>query len=130
MTMETKEVKVTKKMRFEELLSYLREDAQCPQEHLELIEEEIATLEKKSEYAKNARAKKKAEVDELTTKVFECLNSEEFTTIPQVVKALDEEEVTEAKVKSRLSKLVQEEKVEKELVTIGDRKLTGYRIIG
>lgn len=98
-------------------------------ELLSFLNKEIEALDEKARKAKEAREKKANEVDELAEKVFACLTTTDFTTIPEIVKKLDDETVTAAKVTSRLSKMVKMEKVEKDLVKVGDRKITGYRVI-
>ena len=72
-------------------------------------EKEIATLDKRSAKAKETAAAKKAEGDVLMNQVHEAL-TEEFQTIAEVaavvVQIEGNEDVTAAKVQSRLTKLV------------------------
>ena len=131
---ETK--KTTKKEYFEQVKAILLASPNMiPTELIEFIDKEIAALDKKAEAAKVARDKKKAANDELMEEVFNCLTSEEFTVIPQIMKHFEgREEISSAKVTARLKKLVDAERVEKDIVKVSaegekTRQLTGYRII-
>lgn len=128
---ETK--KTTKKEYFEQVKAILLASPNMiPTELIEFIDKEIAALNKKAEAA---RDKKKAANDELMEEVFNCLTSEEFTVIPQIMKHFEgREEISSAKVTARLKKLVDVERVEKDIVKVSaegekTRQLTGYRII-
>ena len=131
---ETK--KTTKKEYFEQVKAILLASPNMiPTELIEFIDNEIEALNKKAEAAKVARDKKKAANDELMEEVFNCLTSEEFTVIPQIMKHFEgREEISSAKVTARLKKLVDAERVEKDIVKVSaegekTRQLTGYRII-
>lgn len=128
--------KATKKEMFEEIKAILTSSPNMvPTELVDFIDNEIEALNKKAEAARKARDKKKAEVDTLLEEVFACLNDTSFTVIPQIMENFkDNEDITPAKVTARLTKLVRENKVEKDSVNIaaeGEKKkvLTGYRII-
>jgi hypothetical protein len=136
MTMNETTKKVTKKEMFEEIKAILESSPNMvPTELVEFINNEIEALNKKAEAARKARDKKKTEVDTLLEEVFACLNDTSFTVIPQIMKNFeDNEDITSAKVTARLTKLVRENKVEKDSVNVaaeGEKKkvLTGYRII-
>ena len=136
MTMNETVKKATKKEMFEEIKAILTSSPNMvPTELVEFIDNEIEALNKKAEAARKARDKKKAEVDTLLEEVFACLNDTSFTVIPQIMENFkDNEDITPAKVTARLTKLVRENKVEKDSVNIeaeGEKKkvLTGYRII-
>ena len=136
MTMNETVKKATKKEMFEEIKAILTSGPNmAPTELVEFIDNEIEALNKKAEAARKARDKKKAEVDTLLEEVFACLNDTSFTVIPQIMENFkDNEDITPAKVTARLTKLVRENKVEKDNVNIaaeGEKKkvLTGYRII-
>ena len=131
---ETK--KTTKKEYFEQVKTILLASPNMiSTELIEFIDKEIAALDKKAEAAKVARDKKKAANDELMEEVFNCLTSEEFTVIPQIMKHFEgREEISSAKVTARLKKLVDAERVEKDIVKVSaegekTRTLTGYRVI-
>lgn len=134
MTTETKKATPKKEM-FEQIKeSLIASNASA--ELVEFIDKEIESLNKKAEAAKAARAKKKATDDELTEEVFSYLNENTFTTIPQIMKNFeDKEEITQAKITARLKKLVDAERVEKDMVKVSAegekaRQLTGYRVRG
>lgn len=136
MTMNETVKKATKKEMFEEIKAILTSSPNMvPTELVDFIDNEIEALNKKAEAARKARDKKKAEVDTLLEEVFACLNDTSFTVIPQIMENFkDNEDITPAKVTARLTKLVRENKVEKDSVNIaaeGEKKkvLTGYRII-
>lgn len=136
MTMNETVKKATKKEMFEEIKAILTSSPNMvPTKLVEFIDNEIEALNKKAEAARKARDKKKAEVDTLLEEVFACLNDTSFTVIPQIMENFkDNEDITPAKVTARLTKLVRENKVEKDSVNIaaeGEKKkvLTGYRII-
>ena len=94
---------------------------------------EIELLDKKSERAKAAAAKKKAEGDALMDAVFAVLSTEEFLPISTIVDEIGLEDVTTSKVVARLTALIKAERVEKApiSVTSGDKskKVMGYRAI-
>ena len=134
MTTETKKATPKKEM-FEQIKeSLIASNASA--ELVEFIDKEIESLNKKAEAAKAARAKKKATDDELTEEVFSYLNENTFTTIPQIMKNFEgKEEITQAKITARLKKLVDAERVEKDMVKVSSegekaRQLTGYRVRG
>lgn len=134
MTTETKKATPKKEM-FEQIKeSLIASNASA--ELVEFIDKEIESLNKKAEAAKAARAKKKATDDELTEEVFSYLNENTFTTIPQIMKNFEgKEEITQAKITARLKKLVDAERVEKDMVKVSAegekaRQLTGYRVRG
>ena len=105
------------------------EEVQSNEELKAFVEKEIETIDKRLE---KARERKSAKDDELMTEIYKALNTEDFTTIDAIVAAIGKEDVTPAKVTSRLSRLVKEGKVEKETVSSGDevkRKVKGYRIV-
>lgn len=128
-----KETKVTKRVKFEELLTYLEGIEGCPERFIELVTEELAALDKKAESARKSREKKQKETDTLTEEVFAKLRTDEFTTINELVKMFNDEEISNQKVTSRLTKLVASNRVEKEMVSREvngkEKKMTGYRII-
>ena len=107
-----------------------------PAKIIEFCENEIALLDKKSDKAKERAAAKKAEVDELMEKVYAVLNDTEFMTRNAVMDALGDmpEDVSIAKVGARLTKLVNNQAVEKSELTVANAegkksKVMGYRKI-
>lgn len=107
-----------------------------PAKIVEFCENEIAMLDKKADKAKERAAAKKAEVDELMEKVYAVLSDTEFMTRNAVMDALGDmpEDVSIAKVGARLTKLVNNQTVEKSELTVANAegkksKVMGYRKI-
>lgn len=126
--------KITKKDKFNMILAILEaSDNENANMLTEFVGNEIALLEKKSAKAKEAAANKKAEADELTVMVENVL-TDEYQTIAEVTAAIDNEDVTTAKVAYRLNALVKAGVAEKAEKTIpgGEgvkaRKVQSYRI--
>lgn len=98
------------------------------------VTNEVELLNKKAEAAKARAEKQKAEGDELRDEVYNLLNTETFITIPEMVKTINREDVTNQKVTARLTQLVKLGKIEKSEVSIETdgktRKVQGYRAIG
>ena len=107
-----------------------------PAKIVEFCENEIALLDKKADKAKERAAAKKAEVDELMEKVYAVLSDTEFMTRNAVMDALGDmpEDVSIAKVGARLTKMVNNQTVEKSELTVANAegkksKVMGYRKI-
>ena len=108
-----------------------------PTKIIEFCENEIALLDKKADKAKERAAAKKAEVDELMEKVYAVLSDTEFMTRNAVMDALGDmpEDVSIAKVGARLTKMVNNQTVEKSELTVANAegkksKVMGYRKLG
>ena len=84
----------------------------------EFCANEIDLLDKKTAKAKERAAAKRAEGDELTEQIYDVLSSDEFMTIPEIVKALDDEDVSAQKASYRLRTLVSENRAEKTEVSV------------
>ena len=101
----------------------------------EFAENEIQLLDKKATKAKERKAIKKAEGDELTDIVRDAMSTEEFETREDIFKKLEvAEDVTIAKVGYRLTTLVNNGEAEKTEITLPaeveggkKRKVMGYR---
>ena len=107
-----------------------------PDKIIEFCENEITLLDKKADKAKERAAAKKAEVDELMEKVYAVLSDTEFMTRNAVMDALGDmpEDVSIAKVGARLTKMVNNQTVEKSELTVANAegkksKVMGYRKI-
>ena len=107
-----------------------------PTKIIEFCENEIALLDKKADKAKERAAAKKAEVDELMEKVYAVLSDTELMTRNAVMDALGDmpEDVSIAKVGARLTKMVNNQTVEKSELTVANAegkksKVMGYRKI-
>lgn len=131
--------KITKKEMFEAIVTGVEtgEWAVDAEVIIAFCEKEIEALDKKANKAKERAAAKKAESDELMTKVAEALDPEEFLVIADIAAKVAEvdPDATVSKVTYRLTKLVENGMAEKTQVTIpgGEgvraRKVQGYRLI-
>ena len=122
------EKKLTKREKFEMVLAV--EGIATNDELREFIEGEIAILDARAEKAKERAAKKAAEVDALGELVFGVISDKGVVTVADIVTALEDEdaEITSAKVVSRLTKLVNSDRVEKKEVSVDKRKLMTYKV--
>ena len=122
------EKKLTKREKFEMVLAV--EGIAANDELREFIEGEIAILDARAEKAKERAAKKAAEVDALGELVFGVISDKGVVTVADIVTALEDEdaEITSAKVVSRLTKLVNSDRVEKKEVSVDKRKLMTYKV--
>lgn len=100
---------------------------------LEFIDSQVQALEAKAIKAQADAEKKKAEGDELREAVFKVLTNELQTIeqiTDQVAAAVEDVEVSKAKVTARLTQLVKLEKVGKAMVKTEDgRRVTAYKIV-
>ncbi len=100
-------------------------------EIVEFCNSRIAQLEARSAKIKE----KKAANNELTEIVYNTLDTEEYSSIADIVAAIDDPDVTVAKVTYRLSQLSRAGRVEKEKIAIPagedgkSRKVMGYRAV-
>lgn len=120
-------IKKTKAMYFAELREMVENwvDREDQDELLGFIDNELAILEKRKAAASERAAKKRAESDALTDKIYEALGDEPMT-IDAILAAVADEDVTRNKVTARLSKLVKAEKVAKESIKIDGNKRMAY----
>lgn len=112
---DTTVVKVTKRDRFVELVAIA--EAAERADLVEFLNDQIASLDKRAEKAKETRAKKKAESDTLT-ETLRGLLTDEPQTISDITAALGDETVTNAKVSVRLSALAKAGEITKGEVTV------------
>ena len=99
-----------------------------PADIKETLEKSLASLENKAVKAKERAAQKKIEGDELRDKI-ESVLDDDFKTIADIIDAVDVEDLTPAKVSSRVAQLVKLGRVEKEQVKVNDnRKVMAYKI--
>lgn len=120
-------IKMTKAMYFAELREMIENwvDREDREDLLGFIDNELAILEKRKAAASERAAKKRAESDALTDKIYEALGDEPMT-IDAILEAVADEDVTRNKVTARLSKLVKAEKVAKESIKIDGNKRMAY----
>lgn len=98
-------------------------------EFIQFIDNELAILDKRKATAKARQAKKKAEGDELTKIVYNALTDEPMTNT-DIIEKINDEAVTAAKVTARLTKLINQGMVEKQILKIDGKKRTAYIRIG
>lgn len=119
--------KLTKKDYYNEILSILTEKDES-QELIDFVQNQIDTLDKRAEKAKERAAEKRAEGDELRETVKSVLTND-FQTVENIVSAIDDEEISKAKVIARLTQLVTLGEVEKTDVKSDDGKTRkAYRL--
>lgn len=109
------EKRITNKEKFEQVRNILV-DANA-NDLADFIDEEIAKLDRKAAKAKETAAKKKEKPDELKDAVAALL-TEDFQTTADILKALDNEEISAAKVTYRLTSLCKDGFARKESVTV------------
>lgn len=132
------DVKVTKKMVLEALIKEFEgREAQYEVEGGVVTAEDVIayaekTIEQMADKAEKAKARakaKRAEADELTTAVLDALTDEYQTRDAILAAVADFEEVTQAKVTARLTKLVKAGEAHKvDLKTEDGRKVKGYAL--
>ncbi len=96
---------------------------------LDFIDEQVRQMKAKYAKAQEAAAKKKEEGDKLKEAVYAVLTNE-LQTIDEITDQIEEDNVTKAKVTSRLVKLVKELRAEKDMVKPeGSRKICAYKLL-
>lgn len=93
----------------------------------DFIEKSIVQIDARNEKAKERQAQKKAEGDELRARVKAVLGTEPMK-VAEIVAAINDPEVTSAKIVSRLTQLVNAGDVVKEDVKVDGRSLKVYTI--
>lgn len=116
----TNEVKVSKRDYLTAIIGAMHtgEIKYDPNDVIAFCEHEIELLDKKTAKAKERAAAKRAEGDELTEQIYNVLYDDEFMTIPEIVKALDDESVSAQRASYRLRTLVSENRAEKTEVSV------------
>ena len=100
------EKKITKRDNYEELSTIVAEsDSEIKEELLAFIEKEIASIDAKAEKAKAKAAEKKANGDELRD-IVQSLLTDELQTADTILAQIDGEDLTIAKIRARLTQLV------------------------
>ena len=99
------------------------------EEQIAFIDEQIAQAERKAEKARERATAKREAGDELRENIFSVLSTDTFKTIPEILEALGDEELSPAKVTARLSQLVKLERVAKEKVKTDKGDKLGYAIV-
>lgn len=100
------EKKITKRDNYEELSTIVAEsNSEIKEELLAFIEKEIASIDAKAEKAKAKAAEKKANGDELRD-IVQSLLTDELQTADAILVQIDGEDLTIAKIRARLTQLV------------------------
>ncbi len=124
--------KLTKKDKYAMILEILgNADVDTKDTLVEFVQHEVELIDNKSAKAKVRKTEKKA--DEMKDAIVTLLCAAETNVNSFFVEELTErgfEEVTAAKVTSRLSSLVKEGIATKENVKVEGRTLVGYKLIG
>ena len=131
----TNTVKVTKKDVLNAIATVITEDFEVKVGDVTVtaedvnayIEKTIDQLNAKNEKAKARAAEKKADGDELRAKI-EAILTDEYQTGDQITAALNDPEITKAKVTARLTQLVKSEKAIKTTVKVDNRKIMAYAL--
>lgn len=101
---------------------------------LEFIDHEVELLDNKAAAAAKRAAIKREAGDELRARIVELLDTENYMTINEIVKALGDEDISAQMVTSRLTQACKAELVEKDMVSTEvagkTKKLSAYRRIG
>lgn len=126
------EKKITKFDMFTDLKAIVAASAEIDEElkiaYEEMLDKELASLEKRKESAQKRAAAKKEESDALTDEILAVIkNATDVILVDDIVDALDNEEVTRQKVTARLGKLVNAGAVTKETVKVEGARKMGYR---
>lgn len=116
----TNEIKVSKRDYLTAIIGAMHtgEIKYDPNDVIAFCEHEIELLDKKTAKAKERAAAKRAEGDELTEQIYNVLYDDEFMTIPEIVKALDDESVSAQRASYRLRSLVEANRAEKTEVSV------------
>ena len=94
-------------------------------------DEKIEAIAAKAEKAKAKAAEKRAEKNEVREAIYKLLSGTDYMTIPDIVTALGDPDVTVSKATYQLNYLVKEDQtVEKTDVVVDGRKIKGFRKIG
>lgn len=91
------------------------------------IDREVELIEAKAEKAKARAAEKRADGDQLR-EVVKSVLTDELQTIDAIFAQVEGEDLTKAKITSRLSQLVKADIAEKESIKVDGRKVMGYKL--
>lgn len=97
----------------------------------EFIAHEIELLDNKAAAAAKRAQTKRDEGDALRARILDVMSTEDFMTIPEIVKAIDDEDVSAQMVTARLTQCVKAGLAEKDSVSVEvagkSKKLSAYR---
>lgn len=120
--------KFTNKDRYTAIIAALNgaETEIATDELVEFCQKQIDALDRKSVKAKEKADARKEALDELTDTIYDILTDEPMT-IGQILEILDNDELTNAKVSNRCSKLAKAGRAVKSEVTIPTDKEAGTK---
>ncbi len=123
------ERKLTKKELYEMVKEVITNaDVEDKDELISFVDRQIEILENKAVKSRERAAEKRAAGDELRASVKAVLTSE-FQTADEITSALNDEEITKAKVIARLTQLVKAGEAEKEDAKVDSgRTIKVYRL--
>lgn len=124
------ENKITKTEMFEILRSVVMESGhEQSDEMIEFINAQVAQIAARAEKAKIRAAEKREESDALCNAVYKTLTTE-YQSADDITTALNDAEITRAKVIARLKRLIDSASVEKTMAkTEEGKRVTVYRLI-
>lgn len=124
------ENKITKTEMFEILRSVVMESGhEQSDEMIEFINAQVAQIAARAEKAKIRAAEKREESDALCNAVYKTLTTE-YQSADDITAALNDAEITRAKVIARLKRLIDSASVEKTMAkTEEGKRVTVYRLI-
>ena len=117
------EKKITNRERFVSIMGKLTDEAD-----IAFIQERIDALDRRAEKTKERAAARKVEGDELREAIYHVLGDSP-RTIPEILAALGDAELTPNKITARLTQLINLEKVGKEKVKTEAGEKMGYFVI-
>ena len=128
------EKKITKAEMFNSIKELIANSAEISEEtraaYFEFIDKELASLEKRKESAQKRAAAQKEASDALTEDILAVVkDAVDVVLVDDIVKALDNSEVTRNKVTSRLGKLVNSGLVTKEIIKVDGSRKMGYKVV-
>ena len=109
---------------FEKIRGIVANDAEL----VEFVDGQLASLDKRAAAAKARQEKKRAEGDEIRAKVQGVLSADTAMTVPEIVAAINEEEITNAKVIARLKQLFEAGVITKEKVKFDAGEKMTYKL--
>jgi predicted transcriptional regulator len=101
------------------------------------VNHEVELLDAKAAQAKERAAIKRAEGDALRETIYNLLSDEEFKTINDIAKMLDDPDISSQMIATRLAQLSEAGMITKEMVIVPavkeggkNKRLTAYKRIG
>ena len=127
------EKKITKANMFADLKTIVAASTEIDSElklaYEEMLDNELASLEKRKESAQKRAAAKKKESDALTNEIFAVVkDANKAILVDEIVDSFNNIDITRQKVTARLGKLVNAGVITKEIVKIEGSRKMAYRV--